>query len=73
MVSFKTLKNTFLQADLFYTNELLKYRKDSNYKTMTGAIVSLVLTVAILIGFSSMIISMFRKTTIEASFESSKM
>ena len=72
MFSFKTLKNTFLQIDLFYTNELLKYRSDNNYKTMPGAIVSLALTVAILIGFSSMIISMFEKTTIEASVEANK-
>ena len=63
----------FLQStDLFYSTEMLRYNSKSKYKTVTGGIVSLIMIVANIVGFSQMIISTMEKTAITSNFEIKK-
>ena len=68
----KQVKGFLLQADLFYSSEILKYNSETQYKTLSGAIVSLILMGAIISGFSSMIISTMERTSITSSLEVKK-
>ena len=68
----KQVKGLLLQADLFYSSEILKYNSETQYKTLSGAIVSLILMGAIISGFSSMIISTMERTSITSSLEVKK-
>ena len=66
---FGKVKAVFLQADLFYSSEILKYRNETQYKTFSGAIFSLMIIAAIVTGFSSMIISTVERTSITSNLE----
>jgi len=46
-------------SDQFHSSELLRYKGDSQYKTLTGGIISLITIIAIIIAFMSMIKSTF--------------
>ena len=68
----RKVKAVILHADLFYSSEILKYNSETQYKTLSGAIVSLILMGAIISGFSSMIISTMERTSITSSLEVKK-
>lgn len=57
MTCFKSFKNLIRNIDLFYSNEILRYNSTSQYKTITGGIISIAIIIAILVGFSQMIIN----------------
>ena len=68
----KKVKAVLLHADLFYSSEILKYNNDTQYKTLSGAILSLIIMGSIISGFSSMIISTMERTSISSSLEVKK-
>ena len=62
------IKDILRVADLFYSTEMLRYNRNAQYKTITGGVVSLILIVAFVIGFWSMITNTVNKTTVTSEF-----
>lgn len=65
-------KRMLRNADLFYSTEMLRYKSTSQYKTITGGVVSVFIIIAILIGFSQMILTTLDKTSITSNLETKK-
>ena len=63
----RKVKAVILHADLFYSSEILKYNSETQYKTLSGAIFSLIIMGAIVTGFYSMIISTMERTSITSN------
>jgi len=57
MTILQYMKNLLLHTDFFYSSEILRYEGQTQYKTITGGILSLMIIVAVISGFFSMIIS----------------
>ena len=68
----KQIKTIFLEADFLYSSDILRYNNDSKYKTVSGAVFSLIIMMTIVVGFSSMIISTMEKNTFESSLQVKK-
>jgi len=64
--------NLLLHTDFFYSSEILRYKGQTQHKTVTGGILSLMIIVAVITGFFSMIISTLEKTSIESKLEVTK-
>jgi hypothetical protein len=65
----KKLKNLIKSSDLFYSNEMLRYENELEYKSLTGGVLSLALIVTIIIGFANMIILTMERETIFSTKE----
>jgi hypothetical protein len=48
----KRFKSTLLEADMFYSSNILKYNSETHYKTFLGAILSMIIITSIVVGFS---------------------
>ena len=72
MSVFQKLKAAFLQTDMFCSSEILRYKSETQYKTLSGAVVSTALIIAIVVGFSDMIMSMMQRTSIESTLQTNK-
>ena len=73
MTFFYYLKAGFKSVDLFYSTQMLRYNNYVEYKTITGGIISLVMVISVMIGFSSMIISTMQRTSITSTREVKKL
>ena len=61
------VKQLIYQADLFCSQQLLRYNSETQYKTLTGGLMSLAIISVIVIGFTSMIMDTLQKTSISSS------
>ena len=68
----KAIKRLTTKLDLFYSNEILRYNEDSQYKTFMGGVVSAIIIASIIFSFSDMIISTVNRTTIDSKLEITK-
>jgi len=58
----KSMKNTIKTFDLFCSNEILRVNSDDKYETCTGGVISIIIIIATIIGFSSQILSTIEKS-----------
>lgn len=65
-------KNLVKMNDFFHSVQLFRYEKESDYRTFTGGLISLVIIIVITIGFAQMIISTFNLTTISYTLKIEK-
>ena len=52
----KNLSRMIEKVDFFNSSQLLRYKKENDYRTFTGGFISLGIIVVISLGFSNMII-----------------
>jgi len=64
MFCLKPFKRLLRYSDLFCSNEMLRYNNTTQYKTITGGIISITLIIAIISGFYQMILNCVQKTSI---------
>lgn len=64
---FKKIKNLIKSSDLFYSNEMLRYENELEYKSLTGGILSLALIITVLVGFANMIILTMQRENINST------
>lgn len=72
MKLFQTLKKVVISIDMFYSSEMLRYDSDTEYKTITGGIITLSIVAMVTIGFASMIVDTFNRTAITSSLNIQK-
>ena len=65
----KRMRNLIKHSDLFYSNEMLRYENELEYKSLTGGILSLALIVTVLVGFANMIILTMQRENISSTKE----
>ena len=63
------MRNLIKHSDLFYSNEMLRYENELEYKSLTGGILSLALIVTVLVGFANMIILTMQRENISSTKE----
>ena len=63
------MRNLIKHSDLFYSNEMLRYENELEYKSLTGGILSLALIVTVLVGFANMIILTMQRENITSTKE----
>jgi hypothetical protein len=68
-MSLMRVRNLIKRSDLFYSNEMLRYENELEYKSVTGGIISLALVVTVLIGFANMIILTMQRENISSDKE----
>lgn len=56
--------------DMFYSAEMLRYNEDSNYKTVTGGLVSIGIVIVVIAGFFNMISETINRTAISYTLNS---
>lgn len=72
MVSLKSFKKLINQVDMFCSSELLRYRSDTQHKTLTGGLLSLAIICVVVVGFASMVADTLQRTTINSSMVTQK-
>lgn len=72
MVVLKTLKSLIYKLDMFCSSELLRYNAESQYKTLTGGILSLAIVCVIAGGFFNMVLDTLDRVTITSSLITTK-
>jgi hypothetical protein len=60
----KKIKTAIERNDLFCSSQMLRYKDDTQYKTLTGGIISLAIIIAIVVGFAGMINDTINKNSI---------
>ncbi len=65
----KRMRNLIKHSDLFYSNEMLRYENELEYKSLTGGILSLALIITVLVGFANMIILTMQRENISSTKE----
>jgi hypothetical protein len=68
----KKIKEQICKSDLFYASEMLRYNADTQYKTLTGGIISIGICITIVIAFATMIQDTFNRTSINFTKETVK-
>ncbi len=63
------LKKITSSIDMFYSSEMLRYDNDTEYKTVTGGIITISIIILVTIGFASMITGTLNKTAISSSLD----
>jgi hypothetical protein len=63
----KSLKSLIYQLDMFCSSELLRYNSQTQYKTLTGGLLSLAIIGIITGGFFNMIMGTLDRTSITSS------
>lgn len=66
------LKKMTCSIDMFYSSEMLRYDNDTEYKTVTGGIITISIIILVTIGFASMITDTLNKTAINSSLNIEK-
>lgn len=66
------IKQIVYQFDLFYSEQLFRCNANTQYKTLTGGLLSLALIIAISIGFTSMISDTLNRTSITSNLTTKK-
>ena len=72
MFCLKPFKRLLRYSDLFCSNEMLRYNNTTQYKTITGGIISITLIIAIISGFYQMILNCVQKTSINYTLQIKK-
>ena len=72
MVVLKTLKSLIYKLDMFCSSELLRYNADTQYKTLTGGILSFAIVCVIAGGFFNMILDTLDRVAITSSLITTK-
>jgi hypothetical protein len=72
MVLPKTLKRLIYKLDMFCSSELLRYNAETQYKTLTGGILSLAIVCIIAGGFFNMVLDTLDRVTITSSLITKK-
>lgn len=72
MKLFQTLKTLVSSIDMFYSTEMLRYDSDTEYKTITGGVITLSIVVMVTVGFASMIVDTLNRTAITSSLNIQK-
>ena len=68
----KHLKKIVTSIDMFYSSQMLRYDNDTEYKTVTGGIITISIIILVTVGFASMISDTFNRTAITASLNIAK-
>jgi len=63
----RSLKRVVSSIDMFYSSEMLRYESDTEYKTITGGMITISIIAVVTIGFASMIADTLNRTAITAS------
>jgi hypothetical protein len=63
----QSLKKAISSIDMFYSSEMLRYESDTQYKTITGGIITISIVAMVTIGFASMITDTLNRTAITSS------
>ncbi len=66
------IKRIVTSIDMFYSSQMLRYDNDTEYKTVTGGIITISIVVLVTVGFMSMISDTFNRTAITASLDIAK-
>lgn len=61
------LKKLIKMNDFFYSTEMLRFNDESEYKTITGGLISLGIIIMIMAGFATMIIDTFSLNSVKSS------
>jgi hypothetical protein len=69
---FQSLKRAVSSIDMFYSSEMLRYDTDTEYKTITGGIITISIVAMVTIGFASMIVDTLNRTAITANLNIQK-
>jgi hypothetical protein len=72
MVFLQHFKKVIYQLDLFCSSQLLRYNSDTQYKTLTGGLLSLTIIVVIIVGFANMISNTLNRTSISSTLTTTK-
>lgn len=72
MIVLKTLKSLIYKLDMFCSSELLRYNADTQYKTLTGGILSFAIVCVIAGGFFNMILDTLDRVAITSSLITTK-
>lgn len=67
MVALKTFKRLIYQLDMFCSSELMRYQSETQYKTLTGGLLSLLIIGVVVGGFASMVADTLQRVTINSS------
>lgn len=60
-------KKAISGIDMFYSTQMLRYNKDTQYQTVTGGIVTLGIIIMVITGFFSMITETINRTAIDST------
>jgi hypothetical protein len=63
----RTLRSLLSQADMFCSSEMLSYNSESQYKTLAGGLLSLIIICAITVGFINTIAETINRTSITST------
>lgn len=66
------LKDLIEMNDFFYSTQLLRFKKEGEYRTLTGGILSIGIIVVIVVGFANMIMDTLKRNTFTTAFKSEK-
>ena len=58
------LKKLITKVDFFYSTEIIRFKGEAEYKTLTGGVCSIFIIVILLYAFWSMILGTMERTTI---------
>ncbi len=72
MAILKGIKRLIYQTDMFCSSQLLRYNSETQYKTMTGGLLSLAIIIVIIVGFANMISDTLQRTSITSSLTINK-
>ena len=64
MKLFRGFKNFIYKSDFFYTTELLRYKKEPEYRTLFGGVLSLIIIIALIATFYNKLIDTLDKVII---------
>lgn len=63
----KKVKSLIKMNDFFYSTEMLRFNDESEYKTLTGGLISLAIILVIMVGFATMIADTISLNSITSS------
>jgi hypothetical protein len=63
----RTLRSLLSQAEIFCSSEMLRYNSESQYKTLAGGLLSLIIICAIMVGFINTIAETINRTSITST------
>ena len=72
MVFLKPLKQLLYRVDMFCSSELLRYNSETQYKTLTGGLLSLAIIAVIAGGFFNMVADTVNRVSITSSLVTNK-
>lgn len=67
MSFYKSMRSVIMKADIFYTSSLLRFGEESEYRSVTGGISSILMVVTLVVVFYSKISETLNKQIITSS------